>query len=71
MNNGKDNSQLINEKKLLTESESAEILNISLSSLRNLRKSGLISYIQLSDRTIRYSLGQIEDFKSQRIVTAA
>ena len=49
--------------KLYDEAEVAEMLGISTFTLAEIRKAGLISYIQVSPRRIKYTIHQIEDYK--------
>ncbi len=51
--------------KLLKESEAAEHLRVSIYTLREKRKAGLISCIQLSDKTIRYTEDQLDEYQTK------
>jgi predicted site-specific integrase-resolvase len=57
--------------KLYEEAEAAEMLGISVYTLQGIRKAGLISYIQISPRKIKYTLGQIEEYQLKNTRVAA
>lgn len=58
-------------EKLFTEAEAAEMLGISVYTLAEIRKAGLISYIEVSPRRVRYTANQIEDYKLKQTKKAA
>ena len=52
-------------EKLYTEDEAAKLLRLSTRNMRNYRKAGLIAYIRISARMIRYTEGQLWEFLSR------
>jgi predicted site-specific integrase-resolvase len=58
-------------RKLLKEAEAAEYLRISVYTLREIRKLGRISYIQLTDKSIRYTEDQLDEYQLRHTRKAA
>jgi hypothetical protein len=55
------------ENALLTEREAAAYFGWSVYTMRAIRKSGEIEFVQFNKRTIRYMLSQLEDYKSRHL----
>jgi hypothetical protein len=51
------------ERRLYTEDEAAQYFGWSVHKQREIRKLGLIEYIQFNDQTIRYTIDQLEAFQ--------
>lgn len=56
-----------NENALLTEREAAAYFGWSVYTMREIRKRGEIQYVRFNNRTIRYTLNQLEDFKRRHL----
>ncbi|HEX8288747.1 MAG TPA: helix-turn-helix domain-containing protein [Pyrinomonadaceae bacterium] len=54
-------------ERLLDEEEASEILGISIYTLQGLRKAGLISYIQISPRIVKYTISQLEEYQLKHL----
>lgn len=55
-----------NSSKLLTEREAAEqFFGWSVEKMRQVRKKGEIEYFRFSDKTIKYSIEQLEEYKNR------
>ena len=66
--------KIMNEKptKLLTEREAAEeFFGWSVDKMRQIRKRGEIEYFRFNDQVIKYSIEQLEAYKSRFIKQAA
>lgn len=53
------------ENKLLTEREAAEFFGRSVYTMREIRKRGETGFVKFNERTISYTLSQLEDYKQQ------
>lgn len=51
------------ENALLTEREAAGFFGWSVYTMRSVRKRGEIDYVRFNNRTIRYTMKQLEDYK--------
>lgn len=54
-------------KKLLTEKEAADYFGWSVSTMREIRRRGDIEHFVFNDKTIRYTLEQLEDYKNANV----
>ncbi len=54
-------------EKLLSEEQSSEILGISIYTLQGIRKAGLISYIQISPKIVKYTISQLEEYQLRNL----
>ncbi|MBA4121533.1 MAG: hypothetical protein H0X72_03610 [Acidobacteria bacterium] len=62
-------NETINEKgKLFTEKEAAEYFNWSVFTMRQIRKSGLIQHLVFNNKTVRYTLEQLEKYKNEHLI---
>ncbi len=62
-------NETINEKgKLFTEKEAAEYFNWSIFTMRQIRKSGLIQHLVFNNKTVRYTLEQLEKHKNEHLI---
>ncbi len=62
-------NETINEKgKLFTEKEAAEYFNWSIFTMRQIRKSGLIQHLVFNNKTVRYTLEQLEKYKNEHLI---
>lgn len=52
------------------ESEAAAWLRVSVMTLRNIRKAGQISYYRISNKMIRYSLEQLQEYQQKHLKQA-
>lgn len=59
------------ENKLLTEREAAAFFGWSVYTMREIRKRGEIECVRFNERTVRYTLEQLEDYKRQHMSQAA
>jgi repressor of nif and glnA expression len=59
------------ENTLLTEREAADFFGWSIYTMREIRKRGEIEFLRFHDRTIRYTLEQLEDYKLRHMSRAA
>lgn len=57
--------------KLLTEKEAADYFKWSVFTMREIRKSGQINFIEFSGQTIRYTMEQLEAYKNRFLKQAA
>jgi hypothetical protein len=55
------------ENGLLTEQEAAALFGWSVYTMREIRKRGEIECIKFNDRTVRYTLEQLEAYKRQHL----
>jgi hypothetical protein len=55
------------ENTLLTEQEAADFFGWSVYTMREIRKRGEIEFLRFHDRTIRYMLQQLEDYKCRHM----
>ncbi len=56
------------EFKLYDEKEAADFFGWSVFTMRGIRKRGEIEYLIFNDKTIRYTLEQLEKYKREHIV---
>lgn len=55
------------ENALLTEREAAAYFGWSVYTMRSIRKRNEIEYVKFNQRTIRYTLNQLEDYKRRHL----
>ncbi len=55
-------------QKLFLESEAAAYFNWSLATMREIRKRGEIQCLIFQDKTVRYTLEQLEDYKNAHLI---
>ena len=61
--------QINNEEiKLFTEKQAAEYFNWSIFTMRQIRKSGAIQYLVFNNKTVRYTLDQLEKYKNEHLI---
>ena len=57
----------INNEKLFSERQAADYFGWSVFTMREIRKRGEIRYLIFNNKTIRYTLGQLEHYKNQHL----
>jgi hypothetical protein len=57
------------EIKLFTEKQAAEYFNWSIFTMRQIRKSGAIQYLVFNNKTVRYTLEQLENYKNEHLIS--
>jgi hypothetical protein len=55
-------------EKLYSEREAADYFGWSVYTMREIRKRGEIKYLIFQDKTIRYTLKQLENYKNEHLV---
>jgi len=55
--------------KLFTERQAAEYFNWSIFTMREIRKAGLIHHLVFNNKTVRYTLDQLEKYKNEHLIT--
>ncbi|HEX8922117.1 MAG TPA: helix-turn-helix domain-containing protein [Pyrinomonadaceae bacterium] len=55
------------EKRLLTEQQAADYFGWSIYTMREIRKRGEIECVRFNERTVRYTLEQLEDYKHRHM----
>jgi len=55
------------QKTLFTEKEAAEYFGWSVFTMREIRKRGDIEHLVFNDKTIRYTIEQLENYKNQHL----
>ena len=58
------------ENRLLTEQEAAAFFGWSVYTMREIRKRGEIECVKFNDRTVRYTLEQLEAYKREHLSKA-
>lgn len=53
---------------LYSEQDAADYFNWSLATMREIRKRGEIEHLVFQDKTIRYTLEQLENYKNEHLV---
>ena len=56
---------------LYTEQEAADYFNWSLATMREIRKRGEIEHLVFQDKTIRYTLEQLQKYKNEHLKQSA
>ncbi len=56
------------DEKLYSEQEAADFYNWSIFTMRLIRKRGEIEYLVFQDKTIRYTLEQLQKYKNEHLV---
>ena len=59
------------ENRLLTEQQAADFFGWSVYTMREIRKRGEIECVRFNERTVRYTLEQLEGYKRQHMSQAA
>ena len=59
------------ETKLFSESEAASYFGWSVFTMREIRKRGEIEHLLFQDKTIRYTLEQLQEYKNRHLKQAA
>lgn len=55
-------------EKLYTEQEAADYFGWSVFTMREIRKRGEIEHLIFQDKTVRYTLEQLENYKNDHLV---
>lgn len=58
------------ENNLLTEREAAAFFGWSVYTMREIRKRGEIEFVRFNNRTIRYTIEQLENYKKKHMSRA-
>lgn len=58
------------ENRLLTEQEAADFFGWSVYTMREIRKRGEIECVRFNERTVRYTIEQLEAYKQQHLSKA-
>lgn len=58
------------DKKLFSEIEAANYFGWSVFTMREIRKRGEIDYLLFQEKTVRYTLQQIEDYRARHLKQA-
>jgi predicted site-specific integrase-resolvase len=62
------NEKFDEKEKLFTEQEAADYFNWSIFTMREIRKSGTIQYLIFKNKTVRYTLEQLQKYKNEHLM---
>jgi hypothetical protein len=60
----------INENQLFSEREAAQYFGWSVFTMREIRKRGEIQHLLFNNKTVRYTLDQLEEYKNKHFKSA-